>query len=240
MLMNMKGKKPKWIAHSLFLLVPRTVALTQTDKRATRDHKSKYIQEVRDAIDAHEHIFLFSYENMRSNKFKNVRLHFRNENSRMFLGKNKLLQIALGRTAEEEYADNLQHMAKRIHGGSVGLLFTSQSPQQVEEYFAQLAEPDFARAGAMAEREVTITNADLTSFPVSMMEQFRKAGMPVEIQVGKIILRDGLESWRICKEGQTLSADQCKLLVHFGKQLATFKVELVCRWTNGDLEEYNP
>uniref|UniRef100_A0A7S2VG84 Ribosome assembly factor mrt4 n=1 Tax=Entomoneis paludosa TaxID=265537 RepID=A0A7S2VG84_9STRA len=216
----------------------REVALTQTDKRATRDHKSKYIEEVRDAVDKHESIYLFSYENMRSSQFKNVRMHFRGTDSRIFLGKNKLLQIALGRSAEEEYADNLQHMAKRITGGSVGLLFTSRERATVEEYFANLREPDFARAGAVAERAVEVTNGDLEQFPVSMMEQLRKAGMPVEIKLGKIVIRDGHDDrYSICSQGQVLTADKCKLLVHFGYKLSTFKVDLLCRWAGGDFEE---
>lgn len=129
-----------------------------TDKRATRDHKSKYVEEVRMAIDDHDSLYLFSYENMRSTKFKNIRLHFREtdqkeSSSRIYLGKNKLLQIALGRTAEEEYADNLRHVAKRVTGGSVGLLFTSRPRDEVESYFANLVEEDFARAGASWKRE---------------------------------------------------------------------------------------
>lgn len=53
------------------------VALTKTTKRSTKDHKSAYVQQVRTAIDNHERLFLFSYENMRSNKFKDIRMHFR-------------------------------------------------------------------------------------------------------------------------------------------------------------------
>merc|ERR1711865_749191 len=108
-------------------------------------------------VDNHECLFLFSYENMRSNKFKDVRMHFRPESdsmkegddvtvpSRIFLGKNKLLQIALGRTPEDEYADNLRHVSNKI-SKSVGLLMTSKAREEVEEYFSDLVEPDFARA----------------------------------------------------------------------------------------------
>ena len=215
--------------------------MTQTEKRSTRDHKSKYIEEVREAVDKHECIYLFSYENMRSSKFKNVRLDFRGtdddgSSSRIFLGKNKLLQIALGRSPEEEYADNLHHLTKRIHGGSVGLLLTSRDKKFVEDYFSNLQEPDFARAGSTANREVRISSEELSNFPVSMMEQFRKCGMPVEIKMGKIILRDEKDSYRICKENEVLSADKCKLLVLLGFKLSTFKVELVCRWSGGEFE----
>merc|ERR1712232_425286 len=106
----------------------RVVALTQTEKK-TRDHKTNYIQDVREAISSHDSLYLFSYEKMRSSKFKDVRSYFRDTDSdgkassRILLGKNKLLHIALGRTPEDEYSDNLRHVAKLITG-SVGLLFT--------------------------------------------------------------------------------------------------------------------
>lgn len=199
------------------------------------------MEEVRKAVDQHDSLYLFSYENMRSTKFKNIRLHFREtdnkeSSSRIYLGKNKLLQIALGRTAEEEYADNLRHVAKRVTGGSVGLLFTSRPRDEVENYFANLVEEDFARAGAVASREVVVTssNKDLENFPVSMMEQLRKLGMPVEIKNGKVVFRDGLTEYRICKQGEALSADKCRLLVHFDIKLSNFKVGLVCRWSDGE------
>lgn len=179
---------------------------------------------------------------MRSAKFKNIRLHFRDTEkdgsaSRIFLGKNKLLQIALGRNAEEEYADNLRHISKLIVGGSVGMLFTSQPAAAVESYFASMIEPDFARAGSIAGREAVVTMDMLAQFPSSMMEAFRKLGLPVELSNGVIIFRDnGVTQYRICKEGETLSAEKCKLLVHFGIKLADFQVTLAARWSDGEFE----
>jgi hypothetical protein len=78
------------------LFVCPIVNLTKTAKK-TRDHKSAFVQEIRDAIDNHQSLYLFSYENMRSQKFKNIRMYFRGETdikaSRIFLGKNKLMQV---------------------------------------------------------------------------------------------------------------------------------------------------
>ncbi|GKY97527.1 hypothetical protein MPSEU_000710900 [Mayamaea pseudoterrestris] len=213
----------------------RPVALTQTEKKGTREHKTQYIQQVRDAIDAHKGLYLFHFENMRSSKFKDVRLYFRDDESRIFLGKNKLLQIALGRTEEEEYQENLHHVGKRIKGGSVGLLLTSLPRQQVESYFEQWEEPDFARSGSESPEQVMVTNEMLAAFPVSMMEQFRKLGMPVEIKNGKLLLTDR-EEWRLCKQGENLSAEKCKLLVHFEKKLSKFKVQLAAYWSKGAFE----
>lgn len=215
--------------------------MTQTDKRATREHKSAYIEEIRSAVDSHDALYLFSYENMRSNKFKDIRMHFRSTPmndapSRIFLGKNKLLQVALGRTPEDEYSDNLRQVSKLISGGSVGLLFSSRSRTEVEEYFENFVEPDFARAGFEAPRIISVENSMLENFPVSMVEQLRKLGLPTQVDNGKVVLMDGRNEFRICKEGETLSAEKCKLLVQFGKKISEFRVRLVCRWSGGEFE----
>lgn len=149
------------------------------------------------------------------------------------LGKNKLLQIALGRTPEEEFSDNLRQVSKLI-SGSVGLLFTSRPRDEVEEYFSTLSEIDFARAGFTSPRQVIVTPEMVASHPVSMVEQFRKLGLPVEVKNGRVCMNPGIERYVLCKEGQVLSAEACKALVHFGIKLAEFKVSLICRWNSSD------
>jgi len=231
------------------------VVLTKTAKK-TREHKTSYVETVRDAIDAGDRVYLFSYENMRSNHFKDVRLHFRGgKNSgkadedgmgdddnagdgRIFLGKNKLLQIALGRTPEDEHADNLHRLSKFLTG-SVGILCTNQKADDVEEYFAKLAVEDFARAGATSPKTVVLRKEQVETHPVSMVEQFRKLGMPVEIKNGRVALVGGRTEWEVCQEGKELSVEQCKILVHMGVKLATFRIGLVCRWEKeeGAVEE---
>lgn len=231
------------------------MALTKTAKK-TREHKTNYVESVRKAIDASDRVYLFSYENMRSNHFKDVRLHFRGGASsgkngdmidddeedddggsttegRLFLGKNKLLQIALGRTPEDEYADNLHRLSKSITG-SVGLLCTNRSATDVEQYFDTLAVEDFARSGTIAERTVVLTTEQIETHPVSMVEQFRKLGLPVEVQNGRVAFVGGRTEWQVCKAGKELSVEQCKILVHFGVKLAVFKIGLVCRWEKQD------
>jgi len=212
----------------------KKVSLTAVDKK-DRDFKSKIVSDVRSSIDAHTSVFLFSYDNMRSNKFKDVRLAFRD--SKIFMGKNKLLQLACGRTPEDEYSENLRSVSKHI-SGSVGLLMTSRDAGEVEEYFEEFEADDFARAGAEASATVTLSQADVEVHPVSMVEQFRKLGVPVEVKVGKVTLvGDG--DFTVCKKGKELTAEQCKLLAHFGFKLSTFKVNLVCRWEQeGDFKEY--
>mmetsp|Transcript_11 Transcript_11/g.3 ORF Transcript_11/g.3 Transcript_11/m.3 type:complete len:181 (+) Transcript_11:321-863(+) len=180
---------------------------------------------------------------MRSNKFKKIRMEMRapdmeGKRSRIFLGKNKLMQIALGRTPEDEYSDNLRHVSKLIVG-NVGLMMTSKPIDEVEKFFADFVEEDFARAGAVATRTVTVDNKMLYNFPTSMVDQFRKHGLPVDVDTGKLVLT-GKDEHTICEEGDVLSAEACKLLFQFGVKLTEFKVKLVCRWSSaeGSFEEF--
>jgi mRNA turnover protein 4 len=176
---------------------------------------------------------------MRSNHFKDVRLHFRDSSSsmsddeggegRLFLGKNKLLQIALGKSSEDEYADNLHQLSKSL-SGSVGILCTNRTSKDVEEYFANLAVDDFARAGQVSPKTVVLSKSQIETHPVSMVEQFRKLGLPVEVKNGRVAFVGGREEWEVCNEGKELTVEQCKILVHMGVKLAVFRIELLRRW----------
>ena len=237
------------------------MALAKTAKK-TRDHKTNYVDAVRSAIDANDRVYLFSYENMRSNHFKDVRLHFRGggresamnddddyddgrvgcgggSGGRLFLGKNKLLQIALGRTPEDEYSDNLHRLSRRL-SGSVGILCTDMDAAIVEEYFAKLRVEDYARAGTISPETVMLSRSMVETHPVSMVEQFRKLGLPVEVKNGRVAFVGGREEYEVCKEGQMLSVEQCKILVHMGVKLAAFRIDLVFRWEkeDGTVEEF--
>ncbi len=71
------------------------------------------MDKIREAVDEFEHLFLLSFHNMRSNKFKRMRMDWKD--SRFFLGKNKIMQVALGRNAEEEYQENM-HKISEVKG----------------------------------------------------------------------------------------------------------------------------
>eukprot|EP01083_Nonionella_stella_P240257 840077_1 len=118
-------------------------------------------------------------------------------------------------------------MSKHVTG-SVGLLMTSKSREEVVRYFAELAEEDFARAGSIAPKQIVVTNEMMYNFPVSMVEQFRKLGMPIEVDTGKLVLIGNRKEYVVCKEGQELSVEACKILFQFGIKLSEFKVDLVC------------
>lgn len=208
------------------------VALTQTSKK-NRDHKTLVVRRIRDAVDGSRYVYLLRLDNVRSAGFKRVRKHFRDvdPNSRILLGKNRLLRVALGRAPEDEHADNLRRVSALVTG-SVGLLCTDAPRDEVLAYLAspECRRRDFARSGDPASATVTVTSDDLVAHPVSMCEHFRKLGLAVDVDHGRLVFPGGRTEHTICKEGATLSVEACRLLTHFGRRLSEFRVETVCVW----------
>lgn len=86
-----------------------TVSLTKT-KAQGRPRKTKLVEDLRGAADEYKHIYVFKFENMRATIFKDIRMHFKE--SKIFMGKNKLAQVALGRSTEDEFKDNLMNLSQ--------------------------------------------------------------------------------------------------------------------------------
>jgi mRNA turnover protein 4 len=230
-----------------------SVALTKTAKRATRDHKSQLIQSVRDALDDRERctaVYVLAFPNMRSSGFQQIRAELCSPSSavidnsdcgpwsaRIFLGKLSLLQLALGRTFEDEYRENLHHISKLL-AGEVGLLLTNRPHHHIESFFSSFRKLDYARAGYVAPRDVTVSDDQLSAFPSSMLEPLRKLGAPVEMKVGKIVFQSGTQDeesgWLLCRKGQVLTPEQCKLLQQFEVKLAEFRVTIQAWWKDGE------
>ena len=89
----------------------KQIALTKTKKKG-REGKDKLITNIQDAINKYKYAYVLSHENMTTNPFMKIRKDF--ADSKFFLGKNKVMQYALGRTPEEEFKDNLCLLAKHL------------------------------------------------------------------------------------------------------------------------------
>lgn len=199
------------------MLGVRAVTLSKTTAKPAL--KEDLVNSIRECVDMFSNAFVFTFENMRTVAFKDVRAAWKD--SRFFLGKNKVMRVALGRDHEDEYRDGLADLGRGLVG-SVGLLFTNRSKEEVMEYFSKLAVRDFARMGAPATDTVMMQAGALTGMAHTMVEQLRKLGMPVELQNGVVHLTS---DYTVCKEGEALSVDQARILVRAG---AGFVVAFCC------------
>ncbi|CEG71818.1 mRNA turnover 4 [Rhizopus azygosporus] len=208
------------------------VSLTRTDKKG-REGKEKLISDIQDCVDNFSYLYLFSVKDMRNTHLKQVRSDFKD--SRFFYGKNRVMAKALGTTPETEYKDGLSGIAKQLTN-EVGLLFTNKGPQEVETYFNDFVQPDYARSGAVASQTVTLPDGPVKRgvdpMPHNMEPLIRSLGMPTALKNGIVTL---LVPYTICNEGDVLTTNQAHLLKLFYHQLAEFKVDIISYYHQGQV-----
>lgn len=207
----------------------RVVALTKTSSKG-RDLKTKMIDLLRESLDEYNSVYVLKFENMRAARFKEIRMHWKE--SRIFLGKNTVAQIALGKSKEDEYKDNLRHISKKLVGDK-GLLFTNRPKKEVLKYFKEFVSPEYAKAGTIATEDIALEEGKLP-FPISMMEQLRKLGLVVEVKKDTLELKNRF----VCAtKGVELTPEQAKVLVHINQPLIKFKIIVECCCIDGKYEE---
>jgi len=203
----------------------KDVSLTKVKKK-TKESKFALVEAIRSCVSEYKTLLLFTVENMRTSKFVQIRQEFKRD-SRFFFGKNNVMAIALGRSAEDEYRDGLHKISKRFVG-QCGLMFTNRPINEVIQYFAQFKEQDYARAGHEVDETVILPAGPLEHFAFSMEPQLRKLGLPTQLQKGVITL---LSDHVVCTAGDKLTPDQARILKLLDKTLATFRVTLIAQWT---------
>jgi len=197
---------------------------------SAREFRREKVDLIRDAVEEYSNVFVFRFTNMRESKLKEVRQDWKE--SRIYMGKNRVAQVALGRSEQEEIRDNIRFVSERLVGDSA-LIFTNREKDEVVEYFANFVHPDFAKAGAIPDEDVVLKPGQLP-FAAGMLDQLRKLGLVVELDDGKVMLRS---TFVVAKKGAALTPEQAKVLIHLDKKLVQFTITLDCVWSNGVYEK---
>ncbi|WCJ18243.1 hypothetical protein M5689_000613 [Euphorbia peplus] len=210
----------------------KAVSLTKTKKKG-REHKETIVNSIREAAEAYNSIYVFSFQNMRNLKFKEFRDKLKST-SRFFLGSNKVMQVSLGRSVADEVRPGLYQVSKLLRGDA-GLFMTNLSKEEVERLFNEFEECDFARTGTIASEKVELKEGPLEQFTHEMEPLLRKQGMPVRLNKGVVEL---VSDFVVCEEGKHLSPESARILRLLGMKMATFRLQLICRWSPEDFELY--
>uniref|UniRef100_A0A224Z4T2 Ribosome assembly factor mrt4 n=1 Tax=Rhipicephalus zambeziensis TaxID=60191 RepID=A0A224Z4T2_9ACAR len=203
----------------------RQVSLTRTKKKGL-DHKRDLIQEVRDAFEKYDKVFVYSVSNMRNSKLKDVRQEWKD--SRFYFGKNKVMSVALGRFIDENHRENLHKVSERLRG-QCGLFFTNAPKEKVLQWFNDYSDPDYARAGFRATERVFLDQGPLPQFQHSLEPHLRRLGLPTSLQKGVVTL---VKDHEVCKEGELLKPEQASILKLLGIKMATFKITMEFLWNS--------
>ncbi|AEE30594.1 putative ribosomal protein L10P [Arabidopsis thaliana] len=210
----------------------RPVTLSKTKKKG-REHKECIVNGIREAVEKYSSVYVFSFENMRNIKFKEFRQQFRH-NGKFFLGSNKVMQVALGRSAEDELRSGIYKVSKLLRGDT-GLLVTDMPKEEVESLFNAYEDSDFSRTGSIAVETVELKEGPLEQFTHEMEPLLRKLEMPVRLNKGTVEL---VADFVVCEEGKQLSPKSAHILRLLRMKMATFKLNLLCRWSPSDFELY--
>ena len=104
-------------------------------------------------------------------------------NFRLFMGRNKVMAVGLGRTPEAEIKPSLHKLAAGL-AGARGLLFTNETLETVKGWFAEHKKFCFARSGTVATETIVLPEGPL-DMPHSMEPQLRQLGLPTRLKDGK-------------------------------------------------------
>uniref|UniRef100_A0A0E0J5S6 Ribosome assembly factor mrt4 n=1 Tax=Oryza nivara TaxID=4536 RepID=A0A0E0J5S6_ORYNI len=209
------------------------VTLSKTKKKPGLEHKGKVVTDIKDAVEHYANAYVFTYDNMRNQKLKDLREQLKSS-SRIFLAGKKVMQIALGRSPADEAKTGLHKLSKFLQGDT-GLFFTNLPRDDVERLFREFEEHDFARTGSIATETVELKEGPLEQFTHEMEPFLRKQGMPVRLNKGAVEL---VADHIVCEEGKPISPEAAQTLRLLGMQMATFRLYLVCRWSSDDFEVY--
>jgi len=207
----------------------KRIALSKTQKKVGLETKQALVDKIRECVDQYPRLFVFNVDNMRNLHFKSVREMWK-EHSKFFLGKNRVMALALGRNESEEYSDKL-HRVSRLLRNQRGLLFTSQSVEKVLEFFKDHAETDYLRTGGIAEDTVRLEAGPLSQFSHAIEPQLRQLGMPTELKKGIVHLT---QNYTVCSEGDRLTSEQARILKLLDHKQAEFKLNMIAVWSRED------
>ena len=92
----------------------KVVSLTKVKKKG-RDGKEELVVKIQECLQTYKNSYVVSFQNIRAGPFKTL-AHKMRDDSKFFLGKNKVISIALGKSPETEPADNMHILGKYMHG----------------------------------------------------------------------------------------------------------------------------
>lgn len=219
----------------------KVVHSSKTHKK-NKESKVVLIENIRNASADYKQIYLFKVKNMRSVVFKALRLKV---DGRMFIGKNKVMAIALGLDQSSELMTSASMVARNLTG-NVGILFSNQDKDSLTSIFDQSNELDFARTGNRSTMTVIIESDPSglrnqeSGEPLSptLEVQLRKAGMPTKLRGGSILLNSS--HYQICRQGEKLNVDQTRILKIMGIRMAPFEICITGHLSeNGDFTSFD-
>ncbi len=101
----------------------KLVSLTKVKPKA-REHKEFIVNKVHSFVNKYKYLYVLTFENMSTNNFKKLRESL--SDSKFLMGKNKVIQVALGVNEESSFKPNSFKISQDLKGQCT-LFFTNKT-----------------------------------------------------------------------------------------------------------------
>ena len=109
----------------------RVIPLTKVSKKDNiSQKKTNLVEKIENYLKEYEHCYVFNYKNMTTMPMQELRNYW--SSSKFVIGKNKVLQVALGKSEDDEPSLN-SHKLSTLLKGNCGLFFSNENVDYVLE-----------------------------------------------------------------------------------------------------------
>jgi mRNA turnover protein 4 len=110
----------------------KVVPLTKVSKKDNvSSKKSKLVESIENKLEEYEFCYVFRFKNMTTMPMQELRNYW-SSSSKFVIGKNKVIQVAMGKSEEDEPKLNSHKLSRHLKGNS-GLFFSNKDPDMVLE-----------------------------------------------------------------------------------------------------------
>ncbi|CAD8175226.1 unnamed protein product [Paramecium octaurelia] len=202
----------------------KTQVLTKTKKK-TPEKKELLVKKLKQSLKKYQRAIVFQYKNLSTNPLKEIQQAWKSD-SKLFIGKNKVMQVGLGK-GEEQSATKNSYLLSPFLKGETGLLLTNKTLQEIQDYCDTYKIPEFARAGHISDQTIVLKEGidTLKGFAHSIEPYLRKLGLNTQLINQQIVLN---EKFILAQEGKPLTVEQTKILRLMNQKLAYLEIAPLC------------
>jgi len=201
------------------------ISLSVVKKKNKVEHKQKHLEQIQETVDNYKHVFVIRPHNMRNSQLQKLRERF--FDSRIFIGKNRIMIRALGEDEASEVKVNIHKLSNLLHGECM-LFMTNEDKTDMLDFFRAHKSLDFARGGFVPIEKIERHPGPM-ELAHSLEPHLRKLGMPTRLKNGVIHLES---EYVLCQSGKPITPEQAKLLKVLNIKLADFHLEPIGVWSN--------
>lgn len=195
----------------------------------TRERKAEYFTRMHKLLDTNSKCLVVSVDHVGSLQFAKIRIALRGK-ATVLMGKNTLMRRCVSLFLKEHPGSTYEKILP-LMVGNVGLIFTNGDLGDVREAIEANRVGAPAKAGVVAECDVTVT-AGPTGCDPGQTSWFQALNLPTKISRGQIeIVSDQL----LVKKGEKVGASEAALLQKLGYTPFTYGLKLEYVYADGNV-----